>query len=149
MIGVILAAMIVLSPVPPTSVPGAVNPAVTQANVRSTVCTAGWTAKARPPVSYTDRLKRRAMSADGIPWSDRARYELDHRVPLEVGGAPRDPRNLWLESYFGPANAHRKDQLENFAHREVCAGKMTLAAARALFLADWRVAYRRYFGEQP
>jgi len=40
-------------------------------------------------------------------------YEEDHLVPLEVGGNPHDPRNLWPEPLHGPWNARMKDRLEN------------------------------------
>lgn len=42
----------------PHCTPGAVNPAVTQASVSSTICRSGYTATIRPPASVTDRLKR-------------------------------------------------------------------------------------------
>ena len=38
--------------------PGVVNPAVTPATLRSTVCRKGWTATVRPPTTYTNDLKR-------------------------------------------------------------------------------------------
>lgn len=37
--------------------PGAVNPAVTQKNIHSTICKKGWTATIRPRESYTEALK--------------------------------------------------------------------------------------------
>lgn len=136
------------SQLPPASAPGEVNPAVTQATIGATICVSGWTAKVRPPVGYTEPIKERLMETAGVPSSRSKDYELDHRVPLEAGGAPSDPRNLWLESYLGPWNAHMKDKLETYARRQVCSGRMTLDAARAMFLApDWRVEYVKAFGQ--
>ena len=43
----------------PVRTPGVLNPDVTQANIRSTICRHGWTSTIRPPSSYTDALKRR------------------------------------------------------------------------------------------
>jgi hypothetical protein len=40
-------------------------------------------------------------------------------------------------------NAHLKDELENRLHKEMCAGHITLSAARKLLVDDWRTAYRR------
>ncbi|WP_255637963.1 hypothetical protein [Amycolatopsis sp. DSM 110486] len=82
--------------------PGTYNPDVTQSNIHSTICVSGWTATVRPPTSYTNPLK-----VQGI-----ADYEEDHMVPLELGGAPRDPKNLWPEPYSGTQAAHTKDGTE-------------------------------------
>ena len=41
--------------------PGALNPAVTQATIRTTICRRGWTRTIRPPVSYTNALKARQL----------------------------------------------------------------------------------------
>ena len=133
---------------PPGSVPGATNPDVTQENIGTTICVKGWTKTVRPPASYTSPIKRRLMEAAGIPWSDHAQYELDHRVPLEVGGNPSDESNLWIEPYFGAWNAHLKDDLELRINRLVCSGQMTLEEGQAVFLApDWTAEYLKYFGE--
>ena len=79
--------------------PGAVNPAVTQANIQQTICERGYTKTIRPPVSYTEPLKRRQLREYGYADQHIWHYEEDHLVPLEVGGAPRDPRNLWPEPH--------------------------------------------------
>jgi hypothetical protein len=39
-------------------------------------------------------------------------YELDHLIPLELGGDPLDPQNLWLQPWRGECNAKQKDRLE-------------------------------------
>ena len=41
----------------PELTPGALNPAVTQATIGSTICVPGYTKTIRPPVSYTDALR--------------------------------------------------------------------------------------------
>src|SRR5713226_8498906 len=70
------------------------NPAVTQATIKQTICVSGWTATIRPPSSYTSALKVQQIAAEKLPDTNPADYEEDHRVPLELGGAPRDPFNL-------------------------------------------------------
>lgn len=45
--------------------PGVLNPDVSQSSIRSTICTRGWTSTIRPPVSYTDALKRKQMRQYG------------------------------------------------------------------------------------
>lgn len=128
----------------PARTPGAVNPAVTQANIHETVCVRGYTRTIRPPVSYTEPLKREQLREYGYADQRIWHYEEDHLVPLEVGGAPRDPRNLWPEPRYGYWNAARKDRLENEMHWLVCRGRISLHAAQAVFERDWTAGYRRY-----
>ena len=74
-------------------------------------------------------------------------YEYDHLVPLELGGAVNDPRNLWPEAdYPMGAGFYRnpKDHLERALNRLVCRGRMTLARAQLLIARDWASAYREY-----
>lgn len=121
--------------------PGATNPAVTPANLASTVCKSGWTATVRPAASYTDSLKRQQMAAYGFPpGTALSTVEEDHLVPLEVGGSPTSPLNLWPEPWDGARGAHAKDTIENRAHRDLCEGSITLAQAQSVFLGDFWTA---------
>ncbi len=74
-------------------------------------------------------------------------YEIDHLIPLEVGGA--DVReNLWPESWdTEPWNAHVKDRLENYLHEAVCAGRMPIDQAQRAIAQDWIGAYQKYLGK--
>jgi hypothetical protein len=45
--------------------PGALTPQVTQADIGTTICRRGWTATVRPPMDYTETLKRHQMLAYG------------------------------------------------------------------------------------
>lgn len=117
-----------------TPPPGAYNPAVTQATIRTTICVRGWTATVRPPVSYTSPLKVLQMKVRHLPGSPSA-YEEDHMVPLELGGAPKDPLNLWPEPRTGPhASSSVKDSSENSLKAKVCSGALTLDQARKLIV---------------
>ena len=110
----------------PIRTPGVLNPNVTQANIRSTICRDGWTATIRPPVSYTNAVKRRQMRQYGETGS-MSDYQEDHLISLELGGNPTDPRNLWPEPY---PRASDVDQIENELNAEVCSGRLTLAEAQ-------------------
>jgi hypothetical protein len=110
----------------PVRTPGVLNPDVTQANIRSTICRRGWTETIRPPVSYTNALKRKQMRLYGETGS-LSDYQEDHLISLELGGNPTDPRNLWPEPYPRAADV---DQIENELNAEVCSGKLTLAQAQ-------------------
>ena len=134
----------------PALTPGATNPAVTQATIGRTICVSGWTATLRPPSSYTTDLKRSQILAYGYADRNLADYEEDHLISLEIGGAPRDPANLWPQPYTirlsdGTAvGARVKDQLENRLKSLVCSRSMTLATAQRLIATDWIAAWRTY-----
>ncbi len=106
--------------------PGVVNPAVTPATLRNTVCRKGWTATVRPPTTYTNDLKRRQMQARGLRGPPSA-YQEDHLISLELGGNPTDPRNLWPEPY---PRASEVDRIENQLNARLCSGELTLDQAQ-------------------
>ena len=128
--------------------PGAFNSAVTQANIKTTICVSGYTATIRPKVSYTENLKISQIHSGYIENGDTkvSDYEEDHLVPLEIGGNPTSTANLWPELWNGPVGAHVKDKLENKIHSLVCKGSMTLAAGRAIFATNWEAGYQKYVG---
>jgi hypothetical protein len=76
-------------------------------------------------------------------------YEEDHIVPLEVGGHPSDPKNLFPEPRNIRYGAYLKDKLENRMHRLVCTGQLTLRKAQAVFLTNWQKGYEKYMGNLP
>jgi hypothetical protein len=110
----------------PTLTPGALNPAVSQANIGSTICAHGWTKTIRPPVEYTNTLKLKQMRLYGET-GDPSDYQEDHLISLELGGDPRDERNLWPEPR---ARAEEVDVIENELNRKVCSGELSLADAQ-------------------
>ena len=64
-------------------------------------------------------------------------YEIDHLIPLGIGGADT-PENRWLESRdTAPWNADVKDRLENYLHDQVCAGRIDIREAQKAVAADW------------
>lgn len=131
----------------PACTPGATDPAVRQTfedtyvkarvdRVLAVICRRGYSRTVRPPSSYTTRLKRSQMIRYGAHAPIGA-YQEDHLVPISLGGAPRDPANLWPmpERY-----AMRKDVLEHRVLRLVCARRIDLVSARGIFATDWRAA---------
>lgn len=61
-------------------------------------------------------------------------FELDHIIPLTLGGAPRSEKNLQLQPW---SEAKLKDKEEVRLSRAVCAGSITLQKARETISA-WR-----------
>jgi hypothetical protein len=141
------AVQVFASPGPDTAPPpGVINPNVTQSNIAQTICRPGWTATVRPPESYTYQLKRQQMAARHLPGRLRD-YQEDHYVPLEIGGHPTDPRNLWPQPL---QEAYLKDMLERALNRAVCGGKMTLTDAQHCLLNQlWTACARRMHTPAP
>jgi hypothetical protein len=80
-------------------------------------------------------LKRRVCALYGIRRRCPGKsYELDHLVPLELGGADV-AANLWPQPI---AEARVKDKLENALHRAVCKGSISLGEAQRCIAKDWR-----------
>lgn len=84
-------------------------------------------------------MKKKVCLAYGIrSGCPGKKYEIDHLVSRELGGAD-DVRNLWPEPI---AEAHKKDRVENFLHRQVCSGAMTLDEAQTDVRDDWQSILR-------
>ena len=111
--------------------PGALNPAVRQGTIGRTICKSGWTRTVRPSTSYTNKLKQVQMVQYGETGSP-SDYEEDHFIPLELGGAPRIPKNLWPEPH---AQSKQSDPLETRLKRQVCKRLISLARARTTIRA--------------
>lgn len=103
------------------------NSAVTQQTIQSTICTSGYTKSIRPNSSYTSKLKIQQINTLHLTPTDPSQYEEDHWIPLELGGNPTDPRNLWPQLW---PDARNKDKLETSLKRQVCSNQITLAYAR-------------------
>lgn len=123
----------------PSCTPGAYDPAVTQANIGSTICAHGWTVTVRPPAPATDKAKENGVAAYSETWSSTT--EEDHLVPLELGGA-NSISNLWPEPNRAGAGSvdNPKDRVENALRRAVCDGRVPLNAARQAIASNWTTA---------
>jgi len=124
---------------------------VTQSTIGSTICRSGYSSSIRPPESVTEPEKEASAASYGYsgPFSTG---EYDHLVPLELGGDPNDPANLWVEPNDVPnatTTANSKDVLENLLNGLVCSGQLALATAQEAIASDWVTAYQRYAGAQP
>lgn len=118
----------------PSCTPGAIDPAVTQANIGSTICRVGYTDSVRPPESQTEAFKWNV--AEPAYGQHDVSGELDHLVPLELGG-DNDARNLWVEA--GPI-PNAKDAVEDALNHAVCDGHITLRVAQIEIARNWTKA---------
>ena len=114
------------------------------------VCWRGYATHVRPRGKAWKRLRELAYARYGIKHGMRsiidasghrhAAYQIDHLIPLELGGAPADIRNLWPQPI---ATAHRKDRVEDALHAMVCEGSVSLASAQRAIAQDWETAVTR------
>ncbi|PYC84752.1 hypothetical protein C7C46_07125 [Streptomyces tateyamensis] len=127
----------------PSCTPGALNSDVTQDTIYSTICVSGWTATVRPSTTYTNRLKAQGIVDYGYADTSMSDYEEDHFIPLELGGSPTSPLNLWPEPHYttnGSGTSSTKDGVENKLKKAVCAGTVSLSDAQDAIATDWRTA---------
>lgn len=115
--------------------PGAVFAEVTEAQV----CVVGYTKTVR---SVPMSVKKKVFELYGIPWEDHSGYEVDHYISLELGGS-NDITNLWPEPYNPRPGARQKDVVENYLHRQVCKGEMSLREAQEAIVGDWYVIFKQ------
>lgn len=132
----------------PVVTPGATNPDVTQDTISQNICNPQWSTKSiRPAASYTTALKVKQLAGDYAyeNISDTKLVEEDHLISLELGGSPDSPLNLWPEPYttsIPDGGAKVKDTVENYLHKQVCSGAITLADAQRLISSDWYMVYK-------
>ncbi|MFD4655603.1 hypothetical protein ACFWP2_08175 [Kitasatospora sp. NPDC058444] len=129
----------------PACTPGAISPAVSQDNLKDTICKqGGYTSTIRPPSNITGKEKAENAKSYGYtgPMGDA---EYDHLISLQLGGDPNDPRNLWVQPPSpghvpgkGPNNP--KDSVETHLHTAICKGQVTLTAAQQAIATDWSTA---------
>lgn len=124
--------------------PGALNPDVTQGNIRTTVCVKGFTKAIRPPAYYTNKLKRRQIEQYGYTDTNPKHYEEDHLIALSIGGSPTDERNLWPQPRDTQWGASQKDQLEFVMYKMVCSGELSIAQAQHEMATNWIAAYKHF-----
>ena len=94
------------------------------------LCVSGYTATVRPSVSYTNNLKLKLVTAG----HSTSEYELDHFIPLELGGNPKSLNNLWLQPWD---DARKKDKLENSLHKQMCLGLISMNDAQSK-ISTWK-----------
>jgi len=84
-----------------------------------------------------------AWAEYGITLHTATTFELDHLIPLELGGS-NSLANLWPQP-AGQPGFHEKDALENALHAAVCkTGKVTLVEAQHAIAIDWVTAWHQY-----
>ena len=110
------------------------------------ICTPGYTKKVR---NVPKSLRDQAFKSYGISPDRRSQYQLDHLIPLNLGGS-NSIRNLWpIPNYTSPWNAQVKDRLEMRLQKLVCSGQVGLETAQREIAFNWTEAYQRFMGTSP
>lgn len=94
------------------------------------ICRPGYATSIRPTGALWRHLRDEAYDRYGLSRGRRGivgasrfrhpAYEVDHLVPLELGGDPTNIRNIWPQPI---AAAKRKDDVENELHDSSAAGE--------------------------
>lgn len=123
----------------PAWTPGEAFPGVTTAQV----CTSGYSSSVR---NVTTAQYHEVYAEYGVPYPEPSgSYELDHLIPLELGGDNANA-NLWPSPANPTPGFHQKDNLENRLHDLVCSGQLDLHASQQAIATNWWTAYQRYVG---
>ena len=110
------------------------------------LCVPGYTKKVR---NVPAEMKREVYEEYGVTLHGSGDYEVDHLIPLELGGS-NSIKNLWPESHRTlPWNAQVKYRLEGKLHELVCSGQLDLKTAQQAIAADWIGAYKFYVSPNP
>lgn len=122
----------------------ALNPDVRPETIDETICVPGYAASVRPSTSYTSGVKRKLLREAGVDEAKAPDYDLDHIVPLAVGGHPRSVKNLNPMLREGEDGARVKARLDKQLQRLVCTRQIGLREAQSAVYNDWRTAYGKY-----
>jgi hypothetical protein len=113
--------------------PGSINISATQKDL----CTPGYTSDVR---DVSDRLKEEVYAEYGIKTHTTGQYEIDHFIPLALGGS-NDISNLFPEAAEPRPGFHEKDVVETYLHRQVCNGVIPLTEAQRSIATNWLTIY--------
>ncbi len=115
--------------------PGAIFPDATTQQI----CAYGYSRSVRN-VPYSE--KEQAYAEYGIQYHSPGQYEVDHLIPLELGGSNKIA-NLWPEAALPKPGFHEKDKVENYMHDQACSGAISLRDAQIQIATNWLAVYHR------
>lgn len=134
----------------PNITPGSTDPEVTEANIKESICKTThftWTEGHMPPASFMANIAKDEIKQYGYGDENAKHYQMDHLIPLSLGGNPIDPKNIWPQVLVTKWSARRKDFLEEILHDKVCKGELGLKEAQDQIKTNWIEAYKKYIGD--
>ena len=109
------------------------TPGAVMSTSTAVICKVGYTNTVRD-VSLS--VRKAVFKEYGLSYNNSGLYEVDHLISLELGGS-NDISNLFPESYKITNGARVKDVFENYLHKQVCNGTMTIEEAQKQISTDW------------
>jgi hypothetical protein len=115
--------------------PGAVFTDATPAEI----CVSGYTKTVR---NVSIKLRKQVYAAYDTDYPPpTGTYELDHLIPLALGGN-NEAANLFPEARDPSPGFKEKDVVEVYLYEQMCAGHIPLAAAQAQIARNWLDVYK-------
>lgn len=120
------------------------NATLTPGEVLSTnaneICVSGYAKRVRDVSTAT---KNEVYAEYGVLSRAPDQYEIDHLIPLGIGGA-NDIKNLWPQPTDPRPGRLEKDALEGELHKRICDHSLDVRTAQHEVATDWVAAYRKY-----
>ena len=120
------------------------NATLTPGDVLSTninqICVSGYAKRTR---NVSTATKNEVYAEYGITSRAPEQYEIDHLIPLGIGGS-NDIKNLWPQPTDPRPGRLEKDALEDELHKRICDRSLDVRTAQHDVAADWAAAYRKY-----
>jgi hypothetical protein len=119
----------------------ALNAAVSQDTLKSTICTGGYSQSIRPAQAEVKALKLKVMADAGKTLTDSSSFQLHRIIPMELGGSASDLSNLELRPLVFEKSALgiHLQKTGSSLKAKVCSGKMSLADAQKEMLHQWEI----------
>lgn len=131
---------VIPTPHPSVAMPnGALTPGAAMSTDVAAICKPGYSSSVR---DVSVETKAQVYAEYGVTSRAPGQYEVDHLIPLELGGS-NDVKNLWPQPASPAPGFHQKDVLENRLHDDVCSGKRDLVSAQRAIAADWYALYQQ------
>lgn len=126
------------------------TPGATRSTDLATIIATETQAEAERP---TQAVKDQVYREYGIDPKQHEPCEIDHLIPLSIGGA-NDLRNYWPELYVnrpGHPGASIKDRVEDklYLLTRAKANPVPIPVAQHAISTDWKAAYVQYIGPMP
>ncbi len=123
--------------------PGCTPGAILSDATKDKICVPGYSGETR---NVPDSEKNQVYDEYGIKTHKAGEYEVDHLISLELGGS-NEIANLWPEPAEPRPGFHEKDKVENYLHKQVCDGAMSLQDAQYQISHDWLSIYQNMPGQ--
>jgi len=119
--------------------PGCTPGGVIEGVTKEQICVLGYSKAVR---NVLVEMKDEVYREYGVTSHKPGQYEVDHLISLELGGS-NDISNLWPEAANPRPGYHEKDRVENYLHKQVCKGKVSIEEAQRQIATNWLVVFKK------